>query len=252
MSFSDNKSYIFETPLIEGIIKSRPNRFIMNVELDGTIYKCHCPSTGRIGNFTFKDIPCLMSKAKDEKRKTPYTVEAISLDVPTASPKTWIGINQNAVTRYIEHFLKTEQFSKIVANGHNTIREQTLGNSRLDFLVESTYIEVKTSLTELPYSSNVSYKSHSEFDSFDRFIKHIYELSSSLNINQRAILLNCFIYNNPRFKVPPKTSKSEEILTAVRSAVKNGVEIWQVNMEITPEMVHLINYFELTMDFINI
>ena len=52
--------------------------------------------------------------------------------------------------------------------------------------------------------------------------------------------------------MPPKTSKSEEILIAVRKAVKNGVEIWQVNMEITPEMVQLINYFELTMDFINI
>lgn len=56
---------------IVGILKlkkSRPNRFIMDVELDDIINKCHCPSTGRIGNFIFKDIPCLMSKAKDEKR----------------------------------------------------------------------------------------------------------------------------------------------------------------------------------------
>lgn len=52
--------------------------------------------------------------------------------------------------------------------------------------------------------------------------------------------------------MPPKTSESEEIHTAVSKAVKNGVKIWQVNMEITPEMVQLIDYFELTMDFINI
>jgi sugar fermentation stimulation protein A len=224
----------------------------MDVEIDNTIYKCHCPSTGRIGNIIFKDIPCLLSRGKDEKRKTPYTVEAISLELPTDSTKTWIGINQNAVNRYVEHFLKTGQLSKIVANGHNAIREQKLGNSRLDFLVESTYLEVKTPLTELPYSLNVSYKSYREFDSFDRFIKHICELSSSLNTNERAILLNCFIYNNQRFKVPPQTSKSKEIYAAVRKAVKNGVEIWQVNMEITHEKVQLINYFELTMDFINI
>lgn len=33
-----------------------------------------------------------MSKAKDEKRKIPYTVEAISLDVPTASPKRELAL----------------------------------------------------------------------------------------------------------------------------------------------------------------
>ncbi|MEI6850117.1 MAG: DNA/RNA nuclease SfsA, partial [archaeon] len=47
--------YLFKEPLKEGVIKSRPNRFIMLVLIDGKLEKCHCPSTGRIGNIKFED-----------------------------------------------------------------------------------------------------------------------------------------------------------------------------------------------------
>jgi len=112
-----NQSFTFELPLVEGIIKNRSNRFIMNVEIDGIVYACHCPATGRIGGIAFQDIPCLLSKAKEGKRKTPFTVEAISLDLSVQEKKTWIGINQNAANRYIEHFLKSEQLGNMVVNG---------------------------------------------------------------------------------------------------------------------------------------
>ena len=73
--------YLFKEPLIGGLIKSRPNIFIMFVEINGKLEKCHCPSTGRIGSIKFENIPCLLSRAeKNSERKTKYTVEAFSLD----------------------------------------------------------------------------------------------------------------------------------------------------------------------------
>ncbi|TCS77851.1 sugar fermentation stimulation protein [Muricomes intestini] len=78
---------IFDTPLIEGIIQKRSNRFIMQVELEGTIYNCHCPTTGRIGNIVLEGIPCLLSKDAGTTRNPPLTVEAISLDLPTTAKK---------------------------------------------------------------------------------------------------------------------------------------------------------------------
>jgi sugar fermentation stimulation protein A len=68
--------------LVEGLIKSRPNRFIMFVEEGGTTRECHCPSTGRIGDIEFRDVPCLLSEAEGHGRRTRCTVEAISLDPP--------------------------------------------------------------------------------------------------------------------------------------------------------------------------
>lgn len=247
-----NQRFTFELPLVEGIIKNRPNRFIMNVDIDGIVYACHCPATGRIGGIAFQDIPCLLSKAKDTKRKTPFTVEAISLDLNTQEQKKWIGINQNAANRYIEFFLKSEQLVNMVANGSSVLREQTLGNSRLDFLVGNTYIEVKTPLITLPCSENVTYKKEVEFNSFKRFIKHITELAASLKQNDRAILLNCFMYDNPRFQIPPRTGHSGPIIEAVRKSVHSGVEIWQINIAVEPRGVNLIKCFDITEDFMTI
>ena len=90
--------------------------------IDGTVHDCHCPTTGRIGNIVLSNIPCLLSKSDDGSRKTSHTVEAISLDLPSDKNKSWIGINQSAVNRYVEHFLRTGQFSAMVGNGETVMR----------------------------------------------------------------------------------------------------------------------------------
>lgn len=250
---TNKNPFVFEKPLIEGIILKRRNRFIMEVDIDDTVYDCHCPTTGRIGSIVFRNIPCLLSQSNDIKRKTLYTVEAISLDLPSETNKNWIGINQNAANRYVEHFLRTGQLSAMVENGNTVKREQQLGNSKLDFLVSNTYIEVKTPLLNL----QVEIKDHivttkvSEFNSFERFVKHISELAGSLKQNQKAILLNCFIYENPGYKVPTKHKHSDYVKNAVQSCIKQGIEIWQGNFKITPTEVNLVNLFETTNDFMN-
>ena len=248
-----NSAFVFDTPLTEGLIRKRRNRFIMEVEITGTMYDCHCPVTGRIGNIVLVDIPCLLSKSTDPTRKTPYTVEAISLDLPFQKHKTWIGINQNAINRYVEHFLKTGQFAAMVKHGEVVKREQKLGDSRLDFLVENTYIEVKTPLTmlQVEIGRHIATKEVSEFDSSERFIKHIEELASSLKQNERAILLNCFIYDNPGFRVTVKGKHSDYIKGEVQSCIKRGIEVWQVNLTITPTGVKLAKYFETTNSFLD-
>ncbi|MEE9448871.1 MAG: DNA/RNA nuclease SfsA [Ignavibacteriaceae bacterium] len=243
----------FETPLVEGIIRKRKSQFTMDVEVDGFVYNCHCPTTGRIGNIVLNDIPCLLSESKDETRKTPYTVEAISLDLMHKKNKSWIGINQNAVNRYVEHFLRTGQFYDMVRHGETVKREQTLGNSKLDFLVGNTFIEVKTPLMSLQVEikEHVKTKKVSEFNSFERFIKHINELAGSLKQNEKAILLICFIYDNPRFKVSNNSKHSDYIREQVQSSIKKGIEIWQANFKITPTGVNLTDYFKTTNDFLD-
>jgi len=247
-----NNALIFETPLVEGLIHKRRNRFIMEVEVDRMMYDCHCPTTGRIGNIVLSNIPCLLSKSKDNTRKTAYTVEAISLDPPSNKNKSWVGINQNAANRYVEYFLKNGQLSKMVMNGDTVKREQKLGDSRLDFLVGNTYIEVKTPLTKLQVENknHVPTKEVSEFDSSDRFIKHIEELAQSLKQNERAVLVTCFIYNNPGFNVATKNKHSDYIKGKVQSCIARGIEVWQINLKISPLKVNLLNYSETTNDFI--
>lgn len=246
----DNKCdfFKFETELLEGKIKVRKSQFVIEVETKDGILSCHCPTTGRIGNIELNGRPCLLSKSQNAKRKTPYTVEAISLNRVDDKYKVWIGINQNAVNRYVEFFLNSGAFNEMVENGKTILREQVLGISKLDFLVGDTYLEVKTPLQSLQVNipEYVNTKKVTPFSSTDRFVKHIIELGKSLKNHQRAILLTCFIYDNPGFKVINKSTNYEEVKAVMDKSKSLGVETWQANFEIQPYGVRLIKYFRST------
>lgn len=242
------KQYTFKEPLIEGTIVGRPNRFIMLVVLNGKKIFAHCPSTGRIGNIVFDNVPCLLSKADNSKRKTKYTVEAIWLNDLTSKNK-WIGINQTAANGYIEFFLRTGRMPKLMEKGEKLEREKKFGNSRIDFVTDNSLIEVKTLLITLPTDTKVTAKSASKFDSFDRLIKHFSSLADAIKEGRkrRAMLLLCYLYDAPPF-VPPKTDATNNKIKKVAEMATNaGVEHWQVNLRLDNEGVQLIRYFPLSL-----
>ena len=235
--------YKFEQELQIGEIISRPNRFIMNVRIGEDVVKCHCPTTGKIGNISLAGLPCLLSSSTDKNRKTLHTVEAISVD----NTVSWAGINQNAVNRYIEFFFKNELLEGIVANGHKVLREQRIGDSKLDFKIENTYIEVKMPLMYLPCAtSNMNEISQRRIMLFERFVRHINELGSCLKNSGTAVMITCFMYDAPMFQIPPMSERNKVIADAVFQAVSSGVKMWQVNLGIDKESVRLIKYFDIT------
>lgn len=241
------KNFLFDVPLIEGVIQTRKSQFTMLVKVESEILTCHCPTTGKIGNIELADRPCLLSKSSDPKRKTPYTVEAVSLNQVDDTSKKWIGINQNAANRYVEHFLQNGGLTEITRGCTDIHREQFLGVSKLDFRVGDIYIEVKTPLQHLQVDipSYVKTKKITPFSSTERLVKHITTLKDSLQTHQRAILLTCFIYDNPGFQVIEKSTNFETVQKAMNDCITAGVERWQVNFEITPTALYLKKYYKL-------
>ena len=230
------QSYRFVAPLKEGRIVSRPNRFIMIIRAGGRTLKCHCPTTGRIGDVELAGLPCLYSTSTNPKRKTSQTVEAIS-----TTKGSWIGINQTASNRYLEFFLAGGALAKMVSGPVS--REVRLGRSRIDFLVGDTYVEVKTPLITLPAPGKLTRVKRSRFDSFDRLVKHMGELRRSLSGGRRAIILLCYLYDAKPFRTPVRDNTNSKILNAANRAEKAGVERWHVNLKIDREGVSLIRYF---------
>lgn len=243
-------AYRFSVPLTEGVIISRKSRFLMQVDIDGVEHICHCPTTGRVGNIDLAGRPCLLSKSGNALRKTQYTVEAVSLNRPEDLEKDWIGINQNAVNRYVEYYLKKDTFKKMVPSHSVVFREQLLGSSRLDFLVSNTYLEVKTLLQDiqLPVPEYVRTKKLAPSSSIDRLIKHVAELRNSLQHNRRAIMLLVFMYDNPGFKVITRSKYYEKVRDVTTESFSNGVELWQANFKITPPHVSLDKYFRIDLN----
>ena len=179
----------------------------------------------------------MLSKSENVERKTPYTVEAISIE-----KGKWIGINQTKINRYVEFFLEKGQLEKLCQGKLN--REIKLGKSRIDFLVGETYLEVKMPLIEFPSKDEIKNDSMSKFNSFDRLIKHFDDLGK-ITGKKKAIILLCFIYDARPFS-PPKIDPSNRIIQdAAKKAVENGVENWQLNLRIDKKSVEILKYFKL-------
>ncbi|MCA9487452.1 MAG: DNA/RNA nuclease SfsA [Nanoarchaeota archaeon] len=238
--------YKFEEPLTEGTIIGRPNRFLMDVKINKEVVRCHCPSTGRIGDIVFKDIACLLSRSKNKERKTPYTVEAISLDPLSKKDKDYIGINQVKMNDYVDFFLKKGRFSKVVGK-EKILRERKLGNSRIDFLVGKTYLEVKMPLIILPSKNSNKKEKQSKFNSFDRLIKHFEDLSKSLRNNYKAVILLSYVYDAKPFSPPKKDATNSRIIKAAKDAHKKGVETWQANFKIDKKGVYFRKLLKLNL-----
>lgn len=239
--------YLFEERLKEGLIKSRPNRFIMNVLIAGKLEKCHCPSTGRIGNMEFKDISCLVSRSRNPERKTKYTVEAFSLNEMGEKKKSWIGINQTKANEYVEFFVRSGLLKPMLGNVKEVRREVKLGKSRIDFLINGKdYLEVKTPLMIIPTEGHRAHREDRKpFSSFDRMIKHFQDVSKSINKGSRAIFLLCNIYDAKPFQVPKLERKEIRIVREAKKAHGRGMENWQINLRIDQEGVSLLDFFKL-------
>lgn len=246
--FPEAEPLVFSEPLREGVVLARPNRFIMDVVFpDGTEERCHCPAVSRIGTLDTAGRPCLVSVSSNPKRKFRCTVEAVSLDEPDAPTKRWIGINQNASNRYVEHFLRAGAFEALVGRPERVEREVHLGESRLDFLVNSdVYLEVKTPLVQLqlPLPPTVRTLPDPPFSSTDRAMRHLRELAQSLESHERAVVLYCFYYPNPGFRFYHGTTYNE-VRATVRACADAGVELWQANFALNERGVVPVEYWRL-------
>ena len=210
----------------------------MLVRAGSRVLRCHCPTTGRLGDLNLSGLPCLYSTSRSPSRKTAHTVEAISSS-PTGGQ--WIGINQTAANRYFEFFLAKRALRRLASGPIQ--REVRLGKSRIDFLVGNAYVEVKTPLITLPAPEGTARIKRGRFNSFDRLIKHMGELRSSLAYGRSAKIVLCYLYDAKPFTPPPPDGTNARILEAARAAEEAGVERWQVNLRIGASGVSLIRYF---------
>lgn len=238
---------MFEQPLIKAKIKSRINRFIFIVELDGQEVEAHCPSVGTIAGISrkdFKDIECLMSDhGTDTSRRTRYTVEAISLD----GGVTYAGINQTKSNRYVEYFLQDDEVKKILQIKDEVKREKKLGDSRIDFKVGDCYIEVKTMVADYycKASPRLTALMREQQPSIDRMQKHVRTLTNEIKTNNsRAAIITMFQYDAPTFEPPVEDPIYVEFVEDLKLAKAAGLRQYQMNIRITETYAELISLKE--------
>lgn len=243
----NNCKITFDKPLLHATIKSRINRFIFIVDYNGLEVEAHCPSGGTIAGIPRKlmtQLPCLLSNhGENTNRRTRYTVEAISLD----NGHTYMGINQTASNHYVHQFLQDEDVQSVLSINGPVAREKKLGNSRIDFKVNDTYIEVKTMVAEYygKASKHLKILMKPQEPSVERMQKHIRELTHEVDTHKsKAIMLTVFQYDAPKFEPPVDNPKYKDFVEDLKIAKASGVRQVRMNLRITDKYVELLSITE--------
>lgn len=125
--------------VVTGKFKSRPNRFIAMVEIDGKIEKCHVKNTGRCKELLLQDAEVYLEKGDNPNRKTAYDLIGVK------KGERMINMDSQAPNKAVKEWLAKEIYFKHVTY---LKPECKYGNSRIDFYLETAegrkiFIEVK-------------------------------------------------------------------------------------------------------------
>lgn len=238
-----SKRIEFEKPLIEGVVVSRPNRYVTFVRLtDGSEVRCFTPVGGRIGGYTIDGLRCLIS-GPYVKRTTAYTVEALRFT------NQWVGINQNSSNKFVEEFMRRGFLNELHGGEQLTVaRERSLGSSRIDFRLESatqaSWVEVKTPLIKLHVEAPEGLPLKTDFGSGGPSARMPKQLNDMLKLKkpgERAILLGAFFYKNEIGSSKERYLANLDVDGMSTLGAEEGLESWEVNLAIDAEGVTFLD-----------
>lgn len=129
----------YET-IVHGIFKTRLNRFVAEVSINGTMELVHVKNTGRCKELLISGVDVLLENVDNPNRKTNYSLIAVN------KKGTWINMDSLAPNKVVFEGI---QSGKIADFGtvKQLKREVTFRSSRFDLYyendIEKGFIEVK-------------------------------------------------------------------------------------------------------------
>lgn len=214
--------------IVTGTFKSRPNRFIAMVEIDGKIEKCHVKNTGRCRELLLPDAEVYLEKSGNPQRKTAYDLIGVK------KGELLINMDSQAPNKAVKEWLEEEVYFK-----HVTFikPECKYGNSRIDFYLETEerrkiFIEVKgvtleeNGIARFPDAPT------------ERGIKHIQELQQAVAEGYEAYIL-FVIQMKEILQFEPNDRTHQAFGDALREAQKHGVSILAYDCVVTRDSMRL-------------
>ncbi|MBE7019097.1 MAG: DNA/RNA nuclease SfsA [Ruminococcaceae bacterium] len=216
----------------KGIFCARPNRFIAYVNVDGKEEVCHVKNTGRCRELLIPGATVYLEVAKNPERKTKYDLIAVE------KGNVVINMDSQAPNRA---FL--EWAPNFFGENAKIIPEKTYGKSRFDFYVETEdgnrhFVEVKG--VTLERDGVVLFPDAPT----ERGRKHILELCDCVKNGLIAHLFFVVQMKDVSY-FTPNTATDPKFAQALQIAKENGVNIYAVNCDITPDTMKIFNFLEI-------
>lgn len=163
--------------LEKAIFIKRENRFRAEIQLDGKVYKAHVPNSGRMAELLVPGASVWVRKTQNNLRKTPYDLLLVEKD------GIMVCLNAHLANDLFAVWLKNGKIP-FFRSCTTFYREKTIGQSRIDFLLEFPRYHY---LVEVKSVNLVENKTALFPDApTARGVRHLEELISFCNDNHKA------------------------------------------------------------------
>ena len=221
-----------------GSFKSRPNRFIAHIDLDGEEVVSHVPNTGRLKELLVPGATVMISYHLSDKRKTKYELRMVK------KGECWISIDSQLPNALAWEAIRNKTIKELT--GYSQIRrEAKYQNSRFDLRLSNEpldpnndsihnqdicFVEVKGVTLE---REGWSYFPDAPTE---RGRKHIGELIHAVKEGYRAVLLLVVQLEYAQGFSPNKVT-DPEFSKIFEEAINAGVEVLAYRCEVKPDEV---------------
>ena len=125
---------------VKGIFKNRPNRFIAEVEVDGSLEIAHVPNTGRCRELLVEDAVVWLKPSDNPNRKTKFSLHFVE------NKGVLVSLYSQQANSIVYDAITNGKIKELAGYNHHQ-REKTVDNSRIDIYLanekEECYVEVK-------------------------------------------------------------------------------------------------------------
>lgn len=219
--------------IVDGIFKSRPNRFIARVVVDGDEQTVHVKNTGRCKELLVENARVYLSRATNPDRKTKY--DLVGVEKVTDRGVLLINMDSQIPNDMVCEWLPV---SGLFSDEAVIKREYTYGKSRFDFYVEDgnrkAFVEVKGVTLE-----NNGVASFPDAPT-ERGIKHINELIGALSDGYEAYIIFVIQMKGVN-EFMPDSERHPEFASALKRAGAEGVRIIAVDSIVSYDEIKIDN-----------
>ncbi len=207
------------SPLAEGRLIRRYQRFLADVDLGGSMVTAHCPNTGSMLGCADPGSRVWLSRAVNPARKLPWTWEIVEAD------GTLVGIHTGRANTLVREAIESSAIPELA--GYKTLRAEVRygrESSRADFLLSGgrrkpCYVEVKNVTAAVRRGVALFPDAVSE-----RGTRHLREMMAMVRAGHRALLVFC-VQRGDVIEVRPADEIDPEYGRTLRRAMESGVEV---------------------------
>lgn len=214
-----------------GIFISRPNRFIAEVDIDGTVQRCHVKNTGRCRELLPEGARVILAEGDNPARKTKYDLIAVY--------KKGMLINMDS---QVPNKCAAELLPRIFGELKTVKPEYTYGSSRLDFYAETAEDKILIEVKGVTLEENGVVRFPDA--PTERGVKHLRELTEAVKHGYKAYLLFIIQMKGVKYLEPNRVTHPE-FAQALSEAAAGGVNILAYDCIVTENSIEAADKVEV-------